>query len=173
MAFVKSPEALAARKMADVNCRNAVQSLAALTHFLVSPTTLGKCEVGTAISRFMLYADGVCLPKNNKIVLNLKEAKRAMAPMGVTNKKALEDIAKVFGGKFWETPGLKAIFSLEDFEPKIRTDLGPAFDAWVKRNTPRTTEGLILDLDITTDIHRTKEWTEQFSLEACLYKSKS
>ena len=172
MAFVKSPEALAARKMADINCHNAVQALAEVAKFLAYPATLGKCEIGLAISQFMLYANGICLPRNNKIVLKLKEAKRTMAPLGVTNKKALEDVAKVFGGRFWETPGLKDIFSLEGFEPKLRSDLGPAFDTWSKRNTPRTTEGIILDLDITTDVHRTKEWTDQFSLEACLYKSK-
>ena len=95
-----------------------------------------------------------------------------MAPLGIINKKPLEDIARVFGGRFWDIPGLKGIFSLDGAEPKLRTDLGESFNTWVKRNTPRTTEGLIIDLDITTDIHRSKEWTDQFSLEATFYKSK-
>ena len=164
---------MTARKMADINCQNAVQSLADIAKFLVNPATLGKCEIGQAISRFLVFANGICLPKQNKIVHNLKEAKRSMAPLGITNKKVLEDVAKVFGGKFWDAPGLKEIFSLDGFEPKLRSDLGSTFDTWAKRNTPRTTEGLIVDLDITTDVHRTREWTEQFSMEACLYpKSK-
>ena len=96
-----------------------------------------------------------------------------MAPLGICNKKPLEDIARVFGGRFWDIPGLRGIFSLDGVEPKIRSDLGDSFNTWIKRNTPRTTEGLIIDLDITTDVHRSKEWTDQFSLEATFYKSES
>ena len=163
---------MAARKMVDINCQNAVKSLETLAEFLVNPGLLGKCELGRAISQFLLYADGVCLPKHNKLVIKLREVKREMAPLGVPNRKPLEAVAKVFGGQFWDIPGLKGIFSLEGPEPKLRSDLGDAFNAWAKRHTPRTTEGIIVDLDITTDVHRTKEWTEQFSVEASVYKSK-
>ena len=128
-------EAIMLRRSIEVSAQNAVQLIFKIANFLINPGTLGKSELGDAISQFLRYADGFLLPRDNTLVKRLLALKKMMAPEGCLNKTVLEQLAQSFGGKFWDLPGLKQVFTLESGSPRLRDDLGSEFEKWAGRKT--------------------------------------
>ena len=89
-----------------------------------------------------------------------------MAPKGYKNRELLESLADVFEGTFWEIPGLTKTFANDGRGWKVRSDLGADFRAWLTKDVAMTINGVSLELDMATDIHRTRQWTEIFNAKA-------
>ena len=92
--------------------------------------------------------------------------KGSMAPKGYKNAELLESLAEVFEGKFWGIPGLSGIYAPDGKAWRIRSDLGHEFKAWASKDLPMTNNGVSLELDLSTDNHKVRQWTDHFNAKA-------
>ena len=86
-----------------------------------------------------------------------------MAPKGFKNKELLEGLADIFEGKFWDFPGLFRVYAFEGTMWRVRTDLGYEFKNWLAKDVQMTANGVSLELDLASDTHKAKEWTDNFN----------
>ena len=152
--------------MLNTAAQNAVRALFGVTRVLVAPGNLGKCELGEDISQLMLYTDGCILPPGNDLTAALRAFLAKSAPKGTTNKFMLEELANIFRGKIWEQPGMSKVMTLKSGGRKVRQDLGEDFDKWLRHGANRNLEGVRVELNMSTDGTRVKEWHENFGLSA-------
>ena len=162
----KAPRDILARKMLNTAAQNGVKALFGVTRFLVAPGNLGKCELGEELKSLLLYTDGCILPPGNELTSAIRAYMAKVAPKGTTNKFVLEELANIFRGKVWEQPGMARVTVATAGGRKVRQDLGDDFEKWLRHGTNRNLEGLRVELNMSSDNTRVKEWHENFGLSA-------
>ena len=162
----KTPRDVEKRKLLGVTARNAVTALAEVARFLVNPGAIGKCEVGEKVQALLIFTEGELLPPNNELGNNLKRFLAKVAPRGVTNRTVLEELANCFRGKLWELPGMNRVITGQTGARRVREDLGTDFVRWGQQGACRNLEGLRVELNLSTDGARVREWHENFGLAA-------
>ena len=151
-----------ARRFAEMNAKAAISAFFDLTRFIVNPGSMGKSEVNKVIATLLLYTDGIVLPAGNQLVQAFKDIKKCIATPNCTNKEGLDAIANSLRENAWSLPGMDRTFSKQGIKMAIRRDLGQEFEIWLDQPMVRNTEGLFVELEMTSDPHKVSDWTENF-----------
>ena len=139
-----------------------------LTTFVANPGKLAKSEVGEAVTTLLIYLDGVCLPPNNEVVHKFRTFKSEIAPRDRPNGFVLEQLAGLLGKYGRQLPGVARVIETNaknQADWRIREGLGTDFQRWCRFATRRTTEGVIVDLGMTSDPYRSVEWAQCFNMK--------
>ena len=145
-----------------MNAKAAISAFYELTRFIVNPGTMGKSEVNKAVSNLLLYTDGIVLPAGNQLVQAFRDIRKSIAPPSCTNRDGLEAIASVLRDNAWTLPGMDRTFSKQGIKMAIRQDLGQEFEIWLDQPMVRNTEGLFVELELSSDPHKVGDWSENF-----------
>lgn len=134
-----------------------------LAEFLAHPGRLGKAEIGETVNTLLVLLDGVCLPPNNWVLAGYRAMRKELAHPDKTNQAVLELIGSALGAQGRNIPGVERTVekSLEDPNDwRIRDNLGGDFAKWAEFLARRHTEGLTVELAMTTDPNKCPEWSE-------------